>query len=704
MATLTLTQVGGTDVCIQKTEEFDVDFAQWIVENKDISKLERDAVRRLIKERVRGNRHETTYKLGKDVKHEDLGRFHAVRGTGLQCLSRECRSALAQRYYWDVDMRNAQPTLLQQYAESRGWACPHLKQYNEHRDDYIGELMTDLQIDRWEAKERVNRMLFGGGSSGMTPFFVNDLQPEVNMLMRNVFNENQSKYPFITKKPNATRSMMAFVLQTEERLCLMAMDVSLARQGRSLDVLIHDGGLVHKKEGETRFPEDVLRRTERDVKELAGYSISLAVKPLVTSLEREDAADDYEQKKREFEVSGWKRHTHFKLRFPPMFVAVSKEHVEQMSKSELMQNEEDNLCSDGSPFIKRWLEDPNKREYDRMAFEPGGDIGEHDYNLFRGLKIQPVEGDWSVFHTLLNLLVAHDPLGYEYVINWCARRVQRLGEKSGVCLIFQGRKGVGKDTFWDEFGKLFGDEHFHNTSRPEHTVFARFTSQLARSLLIKFEEANFQTNKDNEDQLKGIITSKDAQIEKKGHPLITVRSYVDCVMTTNHEVPIPMTDDERRFCAFMVSEEKRGDTAFWNDIYARLADGKQLAAFYHHLLQRDISGWSPTPVYKTRYYKDLVGICAPLHARFFCDWIQGLDEEQMGVLVGLGASRELMRAMAQRFPRFPWDNHKKFGMMMRINYIDGGPVQKEEERNFNSYSVIPRDLRAHLESKGWWDV
>ena len=290
MATTTLTQTAGPDMCIQKTEEFDMDFAQWIVENKDISKLERDAVRRLIKERVRGNKHETTYKLGKEVKHEDIGRLHAVRGVGLQCLSRECRAALAQRYYWDVDIRNAQPTILQQYAEARGWACPHLKQYNEHRDDYLSELMTDLGIDRWEAKEKVNRMLFGGGSAGLTPFFVNDLQPEVGMLMRNVFNENQSKYPFISKKLNATRSMMAYVLQTEERACLIAMDVSLSRQGRSMDVLIHDGGLVRKKEGEGRFPEEILRRVERDIKELAGYTVSLAIKPLTTSLER--SADD----------------------------------------------------------------------------------------------------------------------------------------------------------------------------------------------------------------------------------------------------------------------------------------------------------------------------------------------------------------------------------------------------------------------------
>lgn len=702
MTTTTMTQLAGPDVCVLKLEEFDVDFAQWIVNNKDISKDERDAVKRLLKERRQGNKHETTYKLGKELKHEDLGRFIAVRGAGLQALSRECRGALAQKYYWDVDIRNAQPTLLEQYATERGWECNKLKLYNVHRDDYIAELMTDLNLARDDAKARVSALMFGGNSSGLTSFFVDDLQPELHRLMRNIFNENQTKYPSIAKKPNATRSMMATVLQTEERRCLLALDMSFAKQGRSLDVLIHDGGLVHKKEGEIRLPDEVLRKAEADVLRDTGYKVSLAIKPLTTTLVRTETQDDYEQKKLEFEETGWKRDTHFKLRHPPMFVATNSDKVEQLTKKEILQNEEDNHCSDGSSFIKRWLEDPHKREYDRMAFEPGGKIGEHDYNMFHGLRIQPVEGDWSVFHTLLTLLVSHDPQGYEYVENWCARRVQNLGEKSRVCLIFQGRKGVGKDTLWDEFGKLFGDEHFHNTSRPEHTVFARFTSQLARSLLIKFEEANFTTNKDNEDQLKAIITSGVAQIEKKGMPIIKVNSYVDCVMTTNQEVPIPMTDDERRFAAFKCSEEKRGDTAFWVDVYAKLKDGTQLAAWYHHLLNKDLKGWSATPVYKTRYYKDLVGVCAPLHARYFCDLLRehGWDSTEA---TSIGSSVELMRAMNQRFPKFPWDNHKKFGMMMRDNYVETGVVTKVEGRQFNSYTVVFKELKDYLDAKGWWD-
>lgn len=698
---VTATMPQSPDVCVQKLEEFDVDVAVWIVNTKSISKEERDSVKKLLKDRRQGNKHETTYKLGKDIKHEDLGRFVAVRGAGLQAVSRDIRGALAQAYYWDVDIRNAQPTLLEQYAVREGWTATALAHFNAHRDDYLAELMTDLNLTRADAKDRICRIMFGGSSAGMPSFFVERLQPELNLLMRNILTANQTKHSSIAKRPNATRSMMALILQTEERRCLLAMDASFAKQGRSLDVYIHDGGLVRKKEGETQIPDEVLRRVERDVLETTGYTIALVVKPLTTTLEREDVNGNYETKKREWEETGWKRHTYFKLRHPPMFVAIHATKIEQLQKGELLQNEEDNKCSDGTSFLHRWLEDPAKREFDRMAFEPSGVVGPHDYNMFRGLPVAPVEGDWSVFQTLLSLLTGHDPLGVEYVDNWCARRVQQLGSKAGVALIFHGRKGVGKDTLWDQFGKIFGEEHFHNTSRPEHTVFARFTSQLARSLFIKFEEAEFATNKENESQLKALITSGVAMIEKKGMPIITVNSYVDCVMTTNQEVPIPMTDDERRFAAFKCSEERRGDREFWDSIYARLADGRQLAAWYYHLLHKDITGFNVKNVYKTRYYRDLVGVCAPLHARYFCDLLREHGWE--GETMDFGTSHQLMRDMNQRFPKFPWDNHKKFGMMMRDVYVETGVVEKVVGRASASYSANPRMLKAYLEGKGWWD-
>ncbi len=289
----TLTQLAGPDVCVQKTEVFDVDFAHWILKNKEIGEEARKAVRRLVKDLTHTNQHDTTYKLGKELKHiEHSGRFCAVRSTSLQCIPRDCRAALAQKYYWDVDMRNAQPTLLEQYAVKRGWDCSALQRYNAFRDDHIAEVMETLDVERWEAKERVTALCFGGFATGLPAFFANELWPELRKLSENIRKERPKEYAALSKRPNANGSLMALVLQTEERSCLLALDHSLARQGRSLDVYIHDGGLVRKKDGESHLSESILRKAEADIKEATGYSVGLLVKELKTTLEREEVDPD----------------------------------------------------------------------------------------------------------------------------------------------------------------------------------------------------------------------------------------------------------------------------------------------------------------------------------------------------------------------------------------------------------------------------
>ena len=280
------------DVAIEKRETFDVDFARWLLEQKDkLTKEDREALRIYYKERRNGNQHDTLYKLGKDIKHEHLGRFIAKGGIGLQCLQHDIRAALAQKYYWDVDVRNAQPTLLVQYATKRGWVCEKVKHYNQYREELLTELMETFGIERWVAKERVTSLCFGmiPSPDRYTPFFVNELQPELATLMKNIWAERKEDIGSLAKR--GVRSAMAYILQTEERKVLLAMEASLAKQGRALEVYIHDGGLVRKKEGETHLPEEVLRKVERDVERDTGYKVSLAIKPLVTTFERDEEED-----------------------------------------------------------------------------------------------------------------------------------------------------------------------------------------------------------------------------------------------------------------------------------------------------------------------------------------------------------------------------------------------------------------------------
>ena len=695
--TATLTQVAGPDVCVLKTEVFDVDFAKEILENKNISKDERDAVRRLYKARTNGNQHQAQYKLGKDVKSDDVGRFVAVKGVGLQALSRDCRSALAQKFYVDVDIVNAQPTILQQYASKRGWVSDALKEYNTNREEFLEALM-DLGMERWEAKQRVVAIVFGGSPSGLSPFFVETLAPEIRRLMRNVFDENKTFVPNVAKR--GEKSMMSLILQTEERKCLLALDMSLARQGRSLDVLIHDGGLVRKKDGETRIPDEVLRRCERDILEETGYVVRLEQKELKTTIERKEQNDDeveYLERKKAWEELGWKGAVWFKLRHPACFVAMFPDGtLEQLSKGDILQNEEDNLMGSGDLFIKKWLSDPNKREYHKLVFAPKQNPPENCFNLFQGFANVPSAGQYDAYQTSLRIVCGNDERVFEYVENWLAHILQKPYIKTKVALAFQGEQGAGKDSFWDAVGEhIFGKKYYLNTKTPENDIFAKFNSRAGLKILVKFEEANFHTNKENADRLKGLITSQSGHIEKKGQDPIEVDDFTNIVMTTNNDIPVVIENSDRRFMLATASSERIGDTEFWKDLHSKFP--VQASAYHDYLLNKDITNfvpWNPDTVPKTEFYHDVKQSFTPYHARFF--------QKQIELETSLEfPARTLFTRMKQEVPLSFNLTETRFGRDMRL-YVKAGAFEKRHEAKQNLYVGDADKLTAYLKKQGWW--
>lgn len=696
------TEVFSPDWSVTKTEEFDVDFAKQLVEDKCLPKDERDKLRKYYRNREQGNKHQTTYKLGRHLKHENLGRLCALRGESLQGLSRDVRAALAGPYYWDVDFVNAQPTLLAQYAEKHGWKCDKTKAYTERREELLSEVCEALNCERWFAKEKVIQLFFGGSADGMPRFFVEELHPELRMIMRNVWEQNKTRLKFLEKQPNHIGKALADVLQTEERGCLLALDRALSRRGRSMDVYIHDGGLVRKKDKETAFPTGLLRELEADVEREVGYKLALAVKPLKTSFVKKVEEDDYPDKKTQWEETGWKDGVFFKLRNPPAFIGIYKDSVRQFSRSELIQNEEDNTLSDGSSFIKRWLEDPEKKEYNEVVFMPTSEqLGSGVFNLFRGFHAKPKASDkFRVYQELLKLLVNHDEASFEYVENWLAHAVQRPNKKTGVVLVFKGKKGVGKDTFWDAFGYNILGKYYTATSKPEHDLFGRFGGATAQKLLVKIEEGNFLVNKEHEERFKGLITCKKDVMEQKGKEPIEVDSFTNYVMTTNQNVPVVLTSDERRFVLFEASEEKKGDEDYWTDVYAQLEDEEVHSAYLDYLMKKDISEFNPrAKLLRTEAFMDALQSFIPYHARWFQSHIETNESEDDVEFTW--KARDLYGYMRQsQYVKFEL-TETKFGWDMR-DYIKAGIVTKVKMGQHNSYSVSRNLLQKFLQDKSWW--
>lgn len=712
---------------LEKREVYDLDFANDLRDVlKQLALNARDTAERekwkrqavllalYVKKTENINEVRTRYMLGRRVRHEadNIGRLVAEGGIGLQTFCRDVRNALATNYYHDLDIVNSQPVILAQLCDRNGWACPLLKRYIETREEVIGDVVELLRREggvreedlRDVAKKRIIGLYNGGTAEGLPPF-VREMSEEAYRIRGNVWNHYSEDLKWLAKCDRRTGKAVSWVYQTEERKCLMAIARALEARGRRMDVLIFDGGLVRKREGEVDLPKAMLREIEEEVFRETGYRIALAVKPMTTSLERTGGTDnEYTERKRQFEETGWKGAIHFKVRHPAMFGTILLDHDNEYApktRADLMQNEENNLLSDGSSFFKRWLTDPSIKEYNRVEFAPKVNLPDNVFNLFRGFANEPREGgDLSSFFEILNIIGNHDETVVQWLVKWLAHIIQKPYQKTEVCIIVQGLSGIGKDTFFDEVvGGILGPTHYLSTDKPENDVFAKFNSKMENRIVIKFEEANFHTNSSNKDKLKALITSKTLGIEHKGMKPYDIRNIVNVVMTTNQRVPAVIEETgDRRLVLLKPSNERLEDRPYFAQLRKRMSEN--LSAFHHYLLNIDLTGFDVVAERpKTDYYNDVRQSFIPYHAKWFQTLIEQNDGERQEFHWRAG---DLFRHMKEGAGVFP-PNRNAFGVDMRDNYVADGVIEKRRLTSGNEYRVDSvQALREYLERRGWW--
>jgi len=275
------------DLHIVKNEVYDVDAMNHLCNYDGLSTDMKTKLKKYKKNRKNINHVQVVYSWGKNMATLKFGR---LIGAGLMEFDKEVRATLADKYYFDLDMANAQPVILSQLCKKNGWACPLLNEYVTYRKEKIAQLMFDMGVSRDECKEFFIQLLFGSKVAWVLkhPFMIS-MTKEMNEIMTNVART----YPYILahcqkiykkdpskKGKNPEAGCIAHVVQNEERLILMAIDASLKSQGRSMDVFIHDGGLVRKLENELEFPVEIIQCCEKDVMDSLGYQISLVIKSM----------------------------------------------------------------------------------------------------------------------------------------------------------------------------------------------------------------------------------------------------------------------------------------------------------------------------------------------------------------------------------------------------------------------------------------
>ena len=187
-----------------------------------------------------------------------------------------------------------------------------------------------------------------------------------------------------------------------------------------------------------------------------------------------------------------------------------------------------------------WLDNRNRRTYDRVVFNPSGNVG-NAYNLFSGFLVNPVKGNCNLFLQHVHQVICDgDDEHYAYLIMWLARCVQDPGGKRpGVAVVLRGAKGTGKGAFMKWLEHLFGQYYLHMSSSGE--LVGKFNNALATALMIFADEAVFAGDKSTEGRLKTLITESLLTFEKKGIDSQQMKSFLNILMASNSDYVVPAT-------------------------------------------------------------------------------------------------------------------------------------------------------------------
>jgi hypothetical protein len=294
------------------TETFNADLLTKCIYHPDVWEADKAALRQYLSasKPLEGSRRQIRVRYDYAAVHRKAkkGRVYApfTPYKALQGMWNKVRNLIAGEYYWDLDMVNAQPTLMRQIAAGKGWSSPLLNQYCAGRDAILADTQAHYGVDRDTAKELYIRLLYGGGeknwrldykiadSVAIFPF-ADALSTEMATLGRLIVLD----YPAIMKQAvkslrakgkeesdyNVRNSTVSLLMQDEENRCLQAAKGYLSTQGRPMTCEIFDGGHIAKLLGESECPAALLAGIMEAVKVATGYDTIWISKPMVSDLD-----------------------------------------------------------------------------------------------------------------------------------------------------------------------------------------------------------------------------------------------------------------------------------------------------------------------------------------------------------------------------------------------------------------------------------
>jgi hypothetical protein len=577
--------------------------------------------------RKRGALHgtqEITYKLSRSRAGQlGFGRLYGTKGS-LEQLQSECRATLCAGIYHDLDIVNAQPTLLVQLVSKLlGRDMPSLEQYIDNRDSFLVQIMDSENCGRDDAKNAVISVLFGGSTKNET---LVPLSVEIRTVAKQLCKlpEYAELFDSLKHEKNHYGSFLAHVTQTEERRCMLAMRDFMTKNGWSVDVLAYDGIMVRSRP-DTVLNADLFSELELAVQAATGYTVRIIEKPLhgfdIQMIDDETEAA-YIDMKAKFEE------THFHFTHSNTIVQQTDEGLHHMGLQHAMDIlntwllPTKNKRDEPELFIKKWLKDPKRRLVSKLVYKKPEDCEAHEASLFTAFAYKKMEGEdptaVALFMDIVRCCAGDNEEVTDYLIKWLAHCIQRPFERPGTAIILATpTQGTGKDTLAYLIGRIIGLCHYRHYGTSSQ-FFDKYDTGLEGAVLAHVEECDAQTNKAHAPALKQKITGDYQTINPKGVKAYSVPNVTRVLMTSNDTDPVKLEVSERRFVIAKPSDRlQQMGLTWWNSIQGQLRSHAFMGTVGRMLENVDLTWWNPREMPMTECKEELMELSKANEVLFF---------------------------------------------------------------------------------------
>ena len=563
------------------------------------------------------------------------GRIYS-KGFGVQSLQGNLRKFLTGDYLLDIDIKNAHPNIL--YGLALDYNKKHedklnifyLKNYVKNREQVLKDnnttkvsVLVCLNSDEIQTNKK------NKGFYTKNPYLIGFHQEKMQIYKKLINNTDFVKKHDI-QSDNEANPISSVV---NKMFCIKENDLIQSVMDSEICVPMFDGFMFDKADKDKY--DHLLEEKgiiQWDYKANDNYEVDMSDYDDKSSM-------DYESIKEKFEKDNCM------IISPLIFLKRIKNEEGKLEDRYYQEPQIKTICKpwkvmdeEGKEkkFYDMWIEDPKRREYETMMFNPfshkeNDDTPNHVYNTFNEFDVSYLddydEPTW--FLKFIDNLSDNEKQTVEYLLNYCADFFQNPNVNCEIALVLRGASGIGKDTFIEILEEMMGklNDYTHRTTNINDVLPANeggFNSCLKNKLLVQFNEVEGKDGSSAKERIKDHTTRKTNNIHEKYINAYKQKNNAQIIFCSNNTSPVQFAYDERRFVMIKCGEKMKQNTKYWDSVYENIRDKHKLNELYSFFMDRDISSWSPVqdrPI--TRAYNIAISNAVPLHIR----WMKELFTE-----------------------------------------------------------------------------